>query len=72
VDQLLRRLARLGVSRGLGGEHWAWLVIALTAFMWRRARRAAEPVVLSMPLHAGDRLMVTLSDPGAPDPSADD
>jgi hypothetical protein len=70
VDRLLRRLARTGARRALAGGHWGWLVLAAAAFVLRRARRAGEPVALSMPLRTGDRLLVTLTDPGAP-PQAD-
>jgi hypothetical protein len=66
MDWLLGRLSRLGLRRGLGGEHAAWLVIALAALVLRRARRPGPPVTLSLPIKTGDRLLVTLVDPSAP------
>jgi hypothetical protein len=60
VDRILKKLAKSAARRGIAGEHWAWFVIALAAFVLRRARRADPPLVTSMPLRAGERLLVTL------------
>ena len=70
MDRLLRRLARSGLRHGLGREHWGWLVLALAAVVLRRARRAPDPVALSLPMRIGDRFSVSLSDPDAPGPAA--
>jgi len=68
VDILLRKLIRSASRRGFAGQR-GWLLVAGAAFVLRRARRADEPVALSMPLKIGDRLLVTLSDPGADAPA---
>jgi hypothetical protein len=65
VDYLLRRLVRTGFRRGLAGGHWAWLALALAAFVLRRARRPYDDAV-SLPIRRGERYVVSLSDPGAP------
>jgi MYXO-CTERM domain-containing protein len=59
VDALLRRLARTAFRRATGGEHWAWWVIALCAFVLRRARRRPE-LVTTLDLGKGDRYEVRL------------
>ena len=59
VDSLLRRVARSSFRRGLAGEHWAWLLIAASAFVLRRARRPGERVE-RIKLEQGDRYLVTL------------
>ncbi len=66
LDWLLRRVSRVGLRRGFGGEPRAWLVIAFAALVLRRARRPSSPVALSVPIKVGDRLLVTLADPGTP------
>jgi hypothetical protein len=70
-DTLLRRLVRTGFRRGFAGEHWAWLVLAGSAWLLRRARTRPDPLVLSMPMTPGERYLVTISDPGAPAEPAD-
>lgn len=44
IDALLRKLTRTGFRRALGGEHWAWFVVAGAAYMLRRARRPSDDV----------------------------
>lgn len=44
IDAVLRRLTRTGFRRALGGDHWAWFVIAAAAFLLRRARRPGDEV----------------------------
>lgn len=63
MDLLLRRLVRSGLRRGLAGEHWAWLVLALAAFVFRRARRPGDETVVSLPIRPGERYLVSLRDP---------
>lgn len=65
MDALLRRLARTGFRRGLSGEHWAWFVLAGSAFLLRRARRR-DDLVTSVELHPGERYLLTLHDPKEP------
>jgi hypothetical protein len=62
VDAILRRISRAGLRRGMSGEHWAWFALALAAFALRRARRPSEDVT-TLELRAGERYVVTLSDP---------
>lgn len=64
VDALLRRATRSGFRRGLAGEHWAWLVIAVAAYALRRARRTEESAA-RLRLRPGDRYLVTLLAAGA-------
>ena len=71
MDRILRRLGRSGLQRGLGREHWGWLLLGVAALALRRARRAGDPVAFSVPIRTGERFMVTLSDPGATRPTTD-
>lgn len=66
MDALLRRLARSGFRRGMNGEHWAWFVLAGSAFLLRRARRRPDDLILSVPIEPGQRYLVTLRGPGGP------
>jgi hypothetical protein len=59
VDSLLRAATRNGMRRGLGGEHWAWFVIAGAAYLLRRARRPDERVE-RIDLQPGERYLVSL------------
>ena len=72
MDLLIRRLMRAAVQRAWLGDHWAWLLIALTTYLLRRARRSgAGSLVTSVPIHAGERLQITVRQPGTPVASAD-
>jgi len=57
--------------RGLIGEHWAWFLIAGTAYVLRRARRPGGSLVTSVPVTAGQRIQISVRDPRAASPSAD-
>jgi len=70
VDALLRRLARSGFRRAMGGDHWAWFVLAGSAFLLRRARRRADAVIMSVPIEVGERYLVTLRGPDGSGPTA--
>ncbi len=59
MDPLLRRLARSAFRRAMGGEHWAWWVIALSAFALRRARQRPEAIA-TLDLKKGARYEVRL------------
>lgn len=63
MDALLRRLTRTGLRRALGGEHWAWLVLAGAAFVLRRGRKAEKPST-KLDLEPGQRYLVRLVEPG--------
>lgn len=63
MDALLRRLIRIGLRRGLSGEHWAWLLLAGAAFLFRRTRREEGPAT-TLELAPGERYLVHLVDSG--------
>lgn len=63
MDGLLRRVARAGLRRGLAGEHWSWLALAVAAFVLRRARQPDRVRVVSLPVQPGERYLVTASEP---------
>ena len=63
MDALLARLARRAFRRAMGGEHWAWWVIAVSTFALRRARRKPD-LVTKLDLRRGDRYEVRLVRPG--------
>lgn len=63
MDALLRRLTRIGLRRGLSGEHWAWLLMAGAAFFLRRTRQTEEQTT-TLELAPGERYLVRLVDPG--------
>jgi hypothetical protein len=65
VDALLRRVARAGFRRALSGGHWAWIVVAVAAFVLRRVRRSDDPVT-SVALRPGDRYLLSLRNPSEP------
>ena len=77
IDALLRRVARTGFRRGLGGGHWAWFLIAGSAYALQRARRP-DGRTEQLRLRPGDRYLVTVlpggrggrgrRDSGHPDP----
>ena len=46
------RRAAPGSDAGVAGEHWAWLVVAVAAFVLRRARRPSDRRRLSVPRRA--------------------
>ncbi len=70
MDMILRRLVRLGVDRGLSGDA-VWLGLALAAYLFRRSRRRPSSTVASVPIAAGETLLVRLSAPGDPGTTAD-
>lgn len=59
IDSLLRRATRTGLRRGLGGEHWAWLVVAGAAYMLQRARRP-DTRTEQIDIRPGERYLVSL------------
>lgn len=63
MDLILRRIQRLGVDRGLS-ENTVWLGLALAAYLYRRARRPSPGTVASVPIAAGETLLVRLRAPG--------
>ncbi|MDA8311375.1 MAG: hypothetical protein M0Z46_12345 [Actinomycetota bacterium] len=70
MDSVLKRVTRAGLRRGLGGEHWAWLVIAGAAYLLRRARRPDDRVE-RIDVRPGERYLVTLQlNGGRQDPQA--
>jgi hypothetical protein len=71
VEALLRRALRAGARRllrsagrrALGGEYWAWIVVAGAGLVLRRARAKSDPVISTRRLRPGDSFLVTLRDP---------
>ena len=71
MEALLRRLVRAGARRlfrsagrrALGGEYWAWIVVAVAGLVLRRLRTNADPVISTRRLRPGDSYLVTLRDP---------
>ena len=57
---LLRRLIRSGTLRGLAGEHWTWFVIAVCAWLVRRARRDEPAPLIIRPIEAGEHYELSL------------
>jgi hypothetical protein len=62
VDVLLRRLARLGFRRTMAGSHWSWTLLAVSAWVLRRAM-AADRTLLKEVVEPGQRLEVRVLDP---------
>jgi hypothetical protein len=65
VDALLRRLLRAAVRRALAGN-WSWLVIAICAFILRRALNDKGGVVTSLRISPGEQVLISVRDAGAP------
>jgi hypothetical protein len=61
MDALLRRLVRAGMRRGLGGE-WAWLALAATAFVLRRALLDPGAKVSRIEVKPGEQLLISVHD----------
>jgi hypothetical protein len=61
MDALLRRLVRAGMRRGLGGE-WAWLALAATAFVLRRALLDPGGKVSRIEVKPGEQLLISVHD----------
>ncbi len=70
MNYLLRRLSQTGLRRTLAGGHWAWLALALAAFVLRRARRPLADVRM-LRIRPGERYVVGLV-PGGSAPDAND
>jgi len=62
IEAALRRLARTGLRRGLGGGSRAWMVVLLLVTGVRALRRLARPeeqVLHRARLRPGDRFTLT-------------
>jgi hypothetical protein len=71
VDALLRRLLRSALRRGLAGN-WTWFVVAVCAYVLRRALRDTGGVVTTLRVSPGERLLISVHDPRAPDTVVDE
>jgi hypothetical protein len=65
VDALLLRLLRSAFRRALAGD-WAWLVIAGSAFMLRRALRPRDALVHSLKIAPGEQILISVRDADDP------
>ena len=65
MDVLLRRLLRAAFRRGVAGD-WSWMLIAVTAYVLRRALRDRDDLVTHFKISPGERVLITLRDPHAP------
>jgi len=62
ITAIVNWLYRTGLKRGSSGGHWAWLIVALAAWILRQDRgRRAEPAV-RMQIKPGERVLVTMRD----------
>ncbi|HUC05931.1 MAG TPA: hypothetical protein VL961_11075 [Acidimicrobiales bacterium] len=59
MDAILRRLIRAAMRRGMAGD-WVWLLLALSAFLLRRALRSRDDLVTSITLTPGERVLITV------------
>lgn len=62
VTHLLKRLSRLGLTRGTTGGGIAWMVIGVCAFILQRALRKERPV-RSVTLKPGNSVTISVIDP---------
>ncbi|HLN15901.1 MAG TPA: hypothetical protein VK277_04010 [Acidimicrobiales bacterium] len=65
MDYLIRRLVRAGTAKGVGEGRWAWLVLAGTVWLFRRARRQHGALVTMRRLSPGEGVAVTIYEPDA-------
>ena len=65
MDVLLRALVRAALRRGLAGN-LTWLGIALFTIVLRRALWNRDGVVTSLRVSPGERLLISVTDPRAP------
>ena len=59
MDALLRRLLRAAFRRGIAGN-WAWLVIALCTFIWRRILADKGGRVSSLKIAPGEQVLISV------------
>jgi hypothetical protein len=59
MDALLRRLLRAAFRRGIAGN-WAWLVIALCTFIWRRILADRGGKVSSLKIAPGEQVLISV------------
>jgi hypothetical protein len=64
MDALLRRLLRAAFRRGVAGD-WTWMLIAITAYVLRRALRDKDDLVTSFKISPGEQVLISLRDPHA-------
>ena len=65
MDVLLRAIVRAALRRGLAGN-LTWLGIALFTIVLRRALIDRGGVVTSLRVSPGERLLISVTDPRAP------
>jgi hypothetical protein len=53
---------RLATGRALDGDNLAWLGVAGAAWLLMRARRRTGSHVFSIPMNAGDRVLLSVRD----------
>jgi hypothetical protein len=66
MGYLLRRLSREGLERGVSGGNWAWLVVAASAFILRRAMRQSATTT-TIDVKSGETWVVSRVDPSRAD-----
>ncbi len=66
MGYLLRRLSREGLQRGVSGGNWAWLVVAASAFILRRAMQQSATAT-TIDVKPGETWVVSRIEPGRAD-----
>ena len=61
---IINWLYRTGLKRGTTGGHWAWLVVALGAFILRRDADHSQTAPIQMDLKDGDTMVGTMRELG--------
>ena len=64
MDRLLSSLVSRAMRRGMQGEP-LWLAVGVGAWLWRRSRNNTDKTIWSGRVAAGERLLVTVVDPGS-------
>jgi hypothetical protein len=60
VTALIGWLYRSALKRGARGQHWAWYIVALGAWVLRRDRDHRGSALLRVPIKPGDRIEVSM------------
>ena len=62
---LLRRLARVGFRKGMGGGHRAWLALGIVTWFWARSKEKGQepPPLYREVLAPGESIAIRVFEP---------
>ena len=60
MTALIAWLYRTALKRGARGQHWAWYVVALGAWVLRKDRERSGSALVRVPIKPGERIEVSM------------